>query len=110
VITHHCHECCKEVEEVCDEHPNAPADSIVHGSCVTLTGETITDEQIRKLQRTAKSYADGDPSFVIRTCKRALGRKVAYVNKEAAMTASGRRALARERCAEILNARNGAKS
>ncbi len=58
-----------------------------------ITADTITDDQIRELRRTAKAYADGDPDFVIGLCNRALG----------SCEIGWRRA--RARCAEILNAR-----
>ena len=94
-----------------------------------ITGETITDEQIRELRKTAR-YADGDPDFVIKVCNRALDEHLIDGVAEAQRTIDylehtgytgeeteyrlakyivteheARVARARARCAEILNAR-----
>lgn len=59
--------------------------------CEPVTADTITDEQIRKLQDESRDAGPDDTAYLY--CRVALG------------TMRGDRAKARARCAEILNAR-----
>lgn len=82
-----------------------------------ITAESITDEQIRELRDGVKRdpwSTDGDPDFIAHLCDRALRvtAPAVYITKEAQDAADAafmarRRPIARARCAEILNARNG---
>jgi hypothetical protein len=66
---------------------------------VTLTADTITDEQIRELRRSVAATSadlDHDANHPVVICNVAL----------AAPVGSLRRVQARARCAEILNARS----
>ena len=75
-----------------------------------VTGDTITDEQIRQLRSSPGS--DGDPEFVVRMCDLALA-EVRHLSEQERVFALGftgedpviRRHRARARCAAIWNVR-----
>lgn len=72
-----------------------------------LTADTITDEQIRELRDSIPETAEfgGFDWQRRRECDWALSKGAGFVVDEARDDLAGRRALARGRCAEILNAR-----
>lgn len=74
-----------------------------------ITADTITDEQIHKLRQDAlyaKPFCD---SYIVDDCDRALGLAPMRYRSDASKPDATSIHSARARCAEILNARNGAK-